>query len=424
MDRVYNFAAGPAAMPLEALQTAALEMCCYGSTGMSVMEMSHRSKMYLPIYQETVSLVRELMHVPDNYSILLLQGGATQQFAAIPMNLMTKSGRADYIDSGNFAHGAMVEAGKYGQARCVASSREENYVRIPAWDEKTFDPEADYFYITTNNTIFGTRYSALPETGNVPLVADMSSNILSEKYDVSRFGVIYAGAGEILNLQGWTWESMAEYTLQCTKKTMSASRLAALLSQACDDLYVQKPGDDTTVAVARVIERRVVNIFTGPPKSKEDDEKLMHEFMHKEGRKIVCGGTSANIAARILRKDIITKVDYNDPNVPPMATIEGLDLVTEGVLTLGKALKLLKRYVKDEFDVEFFDELDANNGASRLAKILIEECTELNLFVGTAVNEAHQNSELSFDLSVRMNLIEQLESVVSKMGKKVKVNYY
>ena len=204
MDRVYNFAAGPAAMPLEALQTAAREMCCYGSTGMSVMEMSHRSKMYLPIYQETVSLVRELMHVPDNYSILLLQGGATQQFAAIPMNLMTKSGRADYIDSGNFAHGAMVEAGKYGQARCVASSREENYVRIPAWDEKTFDPEADYFYITTNNTIFGTRYSALPETGNVPLVADMSSNILSEKYDVSRFGVIYAGAQKNIGPAGVT----------------------------------------------------------------------------------------------------------------------------------------------------------------------------------------------------------------------------
>ena len=204
MDRVYNFAAGPAAMPLEVLQTAAREMCCYGSTGMSVMEMSHRSKMYLPIYQETVSLVRELMHVPDNYSVLLLQGGATQQFAAIPMNLMTGSGRADYIDSGNFAHGAMVEANKYGKARCVASSREENYVRIPAWDEKTFDPEADYFYITTNNTIFGTRYSVLPETGNVPLVADMSSNILSEKYDVSRFGVIYAGAQKNIGPAGVT----------------------------------------------------------------------------------------------------------------------------------------------------------------------------------------------------------------------------
>lgn len=237
-------------------------------------------------------------------------------------------------------------------------------------------------------------------------------------------GVIYAGAGEILNLQGWTWENMAEYTLQCTKKTLSASRLAVLLSQACDDLYVQRPGDDTTVAVARVIERRVVNIFTGPPLHKEDDEKLMYEFMHMEGKKIVAGGTSANIAARVLKKDIITKVDHNDPDVPPMAVIEGLDLVTEGVLTMGRALKLLKRYVRDEFDAEFFDELDANNGASRLAKILIEECTQLNLFVGTAVNQAHQDSELSFDLSVRMNLVEQLQNVVEKMGKRVSVKYY
>lgn len=237
-------------------------------------------------------------------------------------------------------------------------------------------------------------------------------------------GVIYAGAGEILDLQGWTWENMAEYTLKCTKETLSASRLAALLSKACDDLYIQKPGDDTTVAVARVIERRVVNIFTGPPKDKEDDEKLMHEFMHMEGIKVVSGGTSANIAARILNKDIITKVDHANPDVPPMATIEGLDLVTEGVLTLGKTLRLLKRYENDEFDVEFFDELDANNGASKLAKLIIEECTELNLFVGTAMNEAHQNSDLTFDLSMRMNLVEQLKSVAGKMGKKVEVKYY
>lgn len=237
-------------------------------------------------------------------------------------------------------------------------------------------------------------------------------------------GVIYAGAGEILDLQGWTWENMAEYTLKCTKETLSASRLAALLSKACDDLYIQKPGDDTTVAVARVIERRVVNIFTGPPKDKEDDEKLMHEFMHMEGIKVVSGGTSANIAARILNKNIITKVDHANPDVPPMATIEGLDLVTEGVLTLGKTLKLLKRYENDEFDVEFFDELDANNGASKLAKLIIEECTELNLFVGTAMNEAHQNSDLTFDLSMRMNLVEQLKSVSEKMGKKVEVKYY
>lgn len=237
-------------------------------------------------------------------------------------------------------------------------------------------------------------------------------------------GVIYAGAGEILDLQGWTWENMSEYTLKCMKETLSASRLAAMLSQACDDLYIQKPGDDTTVAVARVIERKVVNLFTGPPKSKEDDEKLMYDFMHMEGKKVVSGGTSSNIAARVLHKEIITTVNSNHPDVPPMSTIEGLDLVTEGVLTMGRSLKLLKQYENDEFDVEFFDELDANNGASRLAKMIIEECTELNLFVGTAINEAHQESDLTFDLSLRMNLVEQLKSVVEKLGRKVQVKYY
>ena len=237
-------------------------------------------------------------------------------------------------------------------------------------------------------------------------------------------GVIYAGAGSILNLQGWTWEAMAEYTLKCTKKTMSASRLAVMLSQACDELYEEKPGDDTTVAVARVIDRRVVNIFTGPPKSKDDDERLMHEFMHTEGKKVVAGGTSANIAARILGREIITKVDSRNPDVPPMATLEGIDLVTEGVLTLGKCLKILKKYVNDEFDAEFFDELDADNGASRLAKLLIEDCTELNLFVGTAVNEAHAESELNFDLSMRQNLVDQLVTTSEKMGRTVTVKYY
>ena len=237
-------------------------------------------------------------------------------------------------------------------------------------------------------------------------------------------GVIYAGAGSILNMQGWTWEAMAEYTLKCTKKTLSASRLAVLLSQACDELYEERPGDDTTVAVARVIERRIVNIFTGPPKDKADDDRLMHEFMHCEGKKVVSGGTSSNIAAHFLGKEIVTRADSADPDVPPAAEIEGIDLVTEGVLTLGKCLKLLKKYANGEFDEEFFDELDADNGASRLAKLLIEECTELNLFVGTSVNKAHKNSELSFDLSMRMNLVEQLIRIMKQMGKHVSAKYY
>ena len=202
MNRVYNFAAGPSMMPEEALQTAAREMLDYHGTGMSVMEMSHRSAMYQEIFDETEALVRELMGVPENYSVLFLQGGATGQFAAIPLNLLSRS--ADYIDSGNFAHGALTEAQKYGAVRCVASSRDENYVSSPAWNPADFDLEADYFYITTNNTIFGTRYASLPETGKVPLVADMSSNILSEVYDVSRFGVIYAGAQKNIGPAGLT----------------------------------------------------------------------------------------------------------------------------------------------------------------------------------------------------------------------------
>ena len=204
MDRVFNFAAGPSTMPEEVLQTAAREMLCYADTGMSVMEMSHRSKMYTEIFDETVALVRDLMHLLENYEVLWLQGGATGQFASIPLNLMRAGGSADYIDSGNFAHGALVEAQKYGSVRCVASSREENYCRIPRWNEADFDPNADYFYITTNNTIFGTRYETLPETGSVPLVADMSSNIMSEVYDAGRFGVIYAGAQKNIGPAGVT----------------------------------------------------------------------------------------------------------------------------------------------------------------------------------------------------------------------------
>ncbi len=204
MNRVYNFAPGPSTMPQEVLETAAREMLCYGDSGMNVMEMSHRSKQYQAIFDETEAALRDLMHVPQNYAVLFLQGGATGQFAAIPMNLMTGSGRADYVDSGNFAHGALVEAQKYGKVQVVGSSKEDKYAYIPELNPADFDPEADYFYITTNNTIYGTRYDALPQTGGVPLVADMSSNILSEVYDVSRFGVIYAGAQKNVGPAGLT----------------------------------------------------------------------------------------------------------------------------------------------------------------------------------------------------------------------------
>ncbi len=203
MQRVYNFAAGPSTMPESVLKRAADELLCYGSTGMSVMEMSHRAKMYVEIFDETVALVRALMGVPSDYEVLFLQGGAMGQFAAVPMNLMGRSGKADYIDSGNFAASALKEAKKYGAARCVASSADVGYSRIPAIDPGALDSDADYLHITTNNTIFGTRYDEIPDAKDVPLVADMSSNILSEGYDVSKFGVIYAGAQKNIGPAGF-----------------------------------------------------------------------------------------------------------------------------------------------------------------------------------------------------------------------------
>lgn len=191
MERVYNFSAGPAMIDESVLQKAAAELVCYQDKGMSVMEMSHRSAMYIDIFNETKALLRQLMQIPEEYEILFLQGGATQQFSAVPLNLMVK-GQADYIDSGNFAHLAAEEAKKYGEVHIAGSTREEGYTHIP--DEITLNPDADYVYITTNNTIYGTRYTQLPDVGHVPLVADMSSNILSQPMDVNRFGVIFAGA--------------------------------------------------------------------------------------------------------------------------------------------------------------------------------------------------------------------------------------
>ncbi len=202
MERVYNYAPGPAMLPLPVLQKAQQELVAYGQTGMSVMEMSHRSKMYLEIYDAAVALLRELMAIPEEYEVLFLQGGATLQFSAVPLNLLTGSKKADYIDSGNFAHLAAEEASRYGTVNIAASSRADNYAYVPEIKASALDPEADYCHITTNNTIYGTRYTTLPDTGSVPLVADASSNILSEVYDISKFGVLYAGAQKNIGPSG------------------------------------------------------------------------------------------------------------------------------------------------------------------------------------------------------------------------------
>ena len=235
-------------------------------------------------------------------------------------------------------------------------------------------------------------------------------------------GTIYAGVGELLNF-GWTWESMADYTLKCVKETKSAARIASMLSQACDDLYQQRPGDDTTVAVARVIERRLVNLFSGPPENKEDDARLMADVMASEGKKVVCGGTSSKIVANYLHKEI-TNNDDGIKAVPPTANIAGMDLVTEGVLTMSHAYKLLRRFDEGDIDADFFDALDADNGGAALARLLLEECTELNMYIGRASNEANHEGKALFDISVRKNLVLQLKEVMEHLGKQINITYY
>jgi len=242
MNRVYNFAPGPSMLAAEVLEKVQKDLLCYGSTGMSVMEMSHRSKMYLEIFDKTVADFKDVMGIPEGYKVLFLQGGATQMFATVPLNLM-QGGKADYIDSGNFAHNALVEAKKYGEVVVAGSSREENYTYIP---EYTLSPDAKYIHITTNNTIYGTRFDHVPETGDVPLVADMSSNILSEVYDVSKFGLIYAGAQKNVAPAGVTIVVVREDLLgneaAYTPKVMSLQKMAdadsMLNTPNCFGIYV------------------------------------------------------------------------------------------------------------------------------------------------------------------------------------------
>ncbi|MGN6712801.1 Stage II sporulation protein E (SpoIIE) [Anaerocolumna jejuensis DSM 15929] len=236
-------------------------------------------------------------------------------------------------------------------------------------------------------------------------------------------GVIHAGVGNLLNF-GWNWQHVAEYALSAARETLSASRLANILVKACDDLYLQLPGDDTTVAVLRVTAARKIDLFTGPPYSPEDDGRLIKEFIGSQGKKIICGGTSANIASRILKRCLVTSLNYTDPSLPPIASMEGIDLVTEGVLTLSRALDLIKQYKEGTVDEHFFEELDKNNGGSMVARYIIEDCSILNLFVGKAMNEAHQNPSLPFNLSIRLHLVEQLKEAVTAIGKEVNIHYY
>ena len=255
--------------------------------------------------------------------------------------------------------------------------------------------------------VYETRFQALP--GDViTIVSD---------------GVIYAGVGESLNF-GWTWEHVVKWLLNATALDMSAPRLAAALSDTVNDLYMKKPGDDSTVLVAEVTPHRVVNMLAGPPKEKADDERMVRDYMRSQGKKVICGGTSANIVARVLNRKIRTSLPYSDPSIPPIGFIEGVDLVTEGVLTLTRTLDILQEYCEKDADSYYFHRIDEENGAAMLARLLLEDCTHLKLFIGTAINPAHQNPNLPADLSIKLKLIDRLAELMVRLGKRVDKTFY
>lgn len=238
-------------------------------------------------------------------------------------------------------------------------------------------------------------------------------------------GVPYAGVGAVLNL-GWQWENVAAFFRDAARKKQSVPRMLTSIAQMISNLYQGKPGDDSTVLVAQVVPKHQVNFFSGPPKDKANDERLVHDWYSQEGLKIVAGGTSANIVSRVLGVPINASLYADDPDIPPTATMRGVDLVTEGVLTINRTLEILRQYrsLNPEDCDDYFRRLDANNGAAELARILLEKCTHLNLFIGKAINPAHQNPNLPMDLSIKMRLIEELTQEMRAMGKIVNTYVY
>jgi phosphoserine aminotransferase len=221
VSRIWNFSAGPAALPLAVLERAQRDMLDWNGSGASVMEQSHRGKRFGELAAQTETDLRQLMAIPDDYAVLFLQGGATQHFAQIPMNLAAADGSADYLITGHWGEKAASEAAPYVRVNVAASSKAQNYLRMPPREEWQLDPNAAYVHYTSNETIHGVEYHDIPDVGDVPLVADMSSNILSEPIDVSRFGLIYAGAQKNIGPAGFVVMVMRRDLLQRATRPMA-----------------------------------------------------------------------------------------------------------------------------------------------------------------------------------------------------------
>lgn len=234
-------------------------------------------------------------------------------------------------------------------------------------------------------------------------------------------GAIYAGVGRVMNY-GWQRENIVEFAESKFNKNLSSQGMTSLILSACDDLYEKKPGDDTTIATIKVRKRSVVNLLFGPPQNPDELNEMLSLFFAKSGKHIVSGGTTSSLTAEFLGKELNTSIDYLDPDIPPTASISGVDLVTEGVITLSRVLE----YAKDALDQKKYYETWSRkkDGASQISKMLFEEATDINFYVGKAINPAHQNPELPITFNIKMQLASELISNLEKMGKTVTASYF
>lgn len=270
----------------------------------------------------------------------------------------------------------------------------------------------------------GKHYEFPTTVSNIDGKEIYSSKIALQENDIFiavSDGAIHAGVGMSLNF-GWQRQDIISFMETFYDVGFPAKTLTTILLDECNKLYGGKPGDDTTAITIRIRKRAPMNLIIGPPANRDDCNKMMSLFFSKEGKHIVCGGSTSTIAASFLRKPLIPKLDYLDPEIPPTAEIEGVDLVTEGIITINRVLSYAKNYLDDN---ESYKEWSyKQDGAAKISRLLFEEATDINFFVGRAVNPAHQNPNLPINFNIKMRLVDELADALKKMGKKIKVSYF
>ena len=321
MSRVFNFSAGPSMLPVPVLETAARDMLDYNGSGMSVMEMSHRSPVYEAIIKEAEAGLRKLMNIPDNYKVLFMQGGASTQFAAVPLNLIGRTGKADYVVSGQFSGKAFKEAQKLGfDVKSIASSKDTNFDRVPVITKDMISPDASYVHICFNNTIYGTKYSYIPDTGDIPLVADMSSCIISEPIDVSKFGVIYAGAQKNMAPAGVTIVIVREDLLGQAKEDIP-SMLDWKLMADNDSMYNTPPC--YSIYIAKLVYEWILGLGGLDEMQKMNVKKAQYLYDYLDSQDYYIAPVQKD-SRSLMNVTFVTGVEELDKKFPSEAAKAGL----------------------------------------------------------------------------------------------------